>query len=112
VAERLLERGEGLRKRLSQISDECRVPLIFSGLGSIFTMHFLEKAPANPADITDRSKALSSLFHIWAINNGLLVASRGDFFLSLPFLDLPEDIVCALVSQFCHEHRHLLTSSH
>jgi len=112
VAERLLERGEGLRKRLSQISDECRVPLIFSGLGSIFTMHFLEKAPANPADITERSKSLSSLFHIWAINNGLLVASRGDFFLSLPFLDLPEDIVCALVSRFCHEHRHLLTSSH
>jgi glutamate-1-semialdehyde 2,1-aminomutase len=112
VAERFLERGEGLRERLSQISDECGVPIVFSGLGSIFTMHFLEEAPANPADITERSKALSSLFHIWAINNGLLVASRGDFFLSLPFFDLPEDIIHALVSRFCLEHRYLLTSSH
>jgi glutamate-1-semialdehyde 2,1-aminomutase len=56
----------------------------FTGMGSIFTVHFTRKPISSPKDIPAQSRSLAQLFHLFCLMNNVLVASRGDVFMSLP----------------------------
>jgi glutamate-1-semialdehyde 2,1-aminomutase len=108
VAAEFYDRAEALRRRLCRIAQDCEVPVTFSGLGSIFTIQFTGHPVTNPGQLPVDGKTLASLFHVWCINNGLLVASRGDFFLSLPFFDGADSLLPDLVERFCLEYGSIL----
>ena len=83
-ADAFLETMEAQRLRLNALCSSRGVAMQFSGLGSIFTLHFTDRPIESPRDIPPSSRALSQLFHMFALLQGVLVAGRGDLFVSLP----------------------------
>lgn len=83
-ADDFLETTEAFRLELNALCASHEVAMQFSGLGSIFTVHFTDRPISGPRDIPAQSRPLSQLFHMFALLNGVLVASRGDVFMSLP----------------------------
>ena len=60
------------------------VPMRCVGQGSMFSVHFVRSEPANPSDIPRISARLMRLLHLELLLEGVVVASRGDIFVSLP----------------------------
>ena len=83
-ADNFLETTEAFRLELNELCAAHGVAMQFSGLGSIFTVHFTDRPIVGPDDIPAKSRPLSQLFHMFALLDGVLVASRGDVFISLP----------------------------
>lgn len=75
--------NEKFRRSLNDELAAKRMPMLFTGLGSMFTMHFAEGPVTTPRDIPPVSRRLAQLFHMECLLNGVLVASRGDIFVSL-----------------------------
>ncbi len=83
-ADRFLDESEAFRRSLNSDLAARDLPMHFSGLGSMFTLHFRPGPILGPNDIPPNSRRLGQLFHMHCIQAGVLVASRGDVFLSLP----------------------------
>ena len=83
-ADEFLDATEAFRQELNGVSARSGMAMQFSGLGSIFSIHFTNGRILGPKDIPAHSRILSQLFHMFALLDGVLVASRGDFFISLP----------------------------
>ena len=79
-----LEEHEAFRRKLNERVASSNVPVQITGLGSMFTIHFANRPITTPADIPPISRRLAQLFHVESLLQGVLVASRGDVFFSLP----------------------------
>lgn len=82
-ADRFLRDEEAFRLELNEIMTSLNIPIQFVGLGSMFTIHFTSKPITRPKDIEPVSRRLGQLFHLECILANVLVASRGDVFMSL-----------------------------
>ncbi|MGH6789442.1 MAG: aspartate aminotransferase family protein [Pseudolabrys sp.] len=71
-------------KTLNDVMTKKGVPIRCTGLGSLLTIHFSRKPINTPGDIPPVSKKLGQLFHMESILRSILVAARGDMFVSLP----------------------------
>lgn len=83
-AEEFLNTNEAFRRQLNKIMLDLDVPIQFVGLGSMFTVHFSRRSINSPDDIPPASRSLAQLLHMECLLNGVLLASRGDVFISLP----------------------------
>lgn len=83
-ADEFLREQEAFRVELNEKMIALNVPVQFIGLGSMFTVHFSSRPISHPKDIPAISRRLAQLFHIECILSNVLVASRGDIFMSLP----------------------------
>jgi glutamate-1-semialdehyde 2,1-aminomutase len=88
---------ESLRMELNSYLETADVPMRMVGHGSMFSAHFVRKTPRRPSEIPMISSSLTALFHMEALLSGLLMANRGDIFVSLPmnerhFLRLKETV--------------------
>ncbi|MCX4152045.1 MULTISPECIES: aspartate aminotransferase family protein [Paraburkholderia] len=75
---------EEIRLEFNAMFSSLDVPMRCVGQGSMFSVHFVRSEPANPSDIPRISARLMRLLHLELLLEGVVVASRGDIFVSLP----------------------------
>ena len=75
-------RSDRLRQRLGEIARSHGVPLAIGGYGSILLLHFQEKVPRDPAEVTT-SSTLRKVFHLEMLLCGIYMSRRGTINLSL-----------------------------
>jgi glutamate-1-semialdehyde 2,1-aminomutase len=83
-ASEFLASNEIYRRSLNVELSAKQIPMQFTGLGSMFTVHFTQRAVTTPRDIPAVSRRIAQIFHLECLLNGVLLASRGDVFISLP----------------------------
>jgi len=76
--------SEAFRLSLNELFAAKAVPMYANGMGSIIAIHFSSKPTKKPSDITSGCQSMRPLLHMELLLDGILVCSRGDFFLSLP----------------------------
>lgn len=108
-ADEFLISSENFREQLNSDCAARGAALQFSGLGSLFTLHFTDRTIFCPSDIPAESKALAQLFHLFCLMNGVLVASRGDIFMSLPMTQFHREKLRHALSNFIDRHGPLAT---
>lgn len=84
------------------------VPVQFVGFGSLITAHFSKTPIASPKDIPLASKKIGQLFHMENILRSILVAARGDIFISLAVSGSQLEDLRAAVNTFVEEYRPLI----
>jgi glutamate-1-semialdehyde 2,1-aminomutase len=82
-AEAFTQSSEQLRQSLNEEMTKKDLPIRFTGFGSLLTIHFSRRPINSPRDIQPVSRKLGQLFHIESLLRSILVASRGDIFISL-----------------------------
>ena len=97
AAQELFDRGERLRARLNAIADG--VPMTWTGLGSMLTVHFGPGPVVTPRDIPS-APPLRELFHLEMLAGGFHLARRGMIALSLEITDRECAEFCAAVETF------------
>ena len=107
-AEEFLSTNEAFRRQLNENMANLGVPVQFVGLGSMFTVHFSHHSINAPRDIPSSSRSLAQLLHMECLLDGVLLASRGDVFVSLP-IDKPHRAALAdAVSRFADKFGDLI----
>lgn len=99
---------ESLRIALNTHLEVADVPMRMIGHGSMFSAHFVRKTPRRPSDIPVISSSLTALFHMEALLSGLLMANRGDIFVSLPMQDRHFSRLKETVAKFVDKHAALI----
>lgn len=99
-------RGDRLRTRLNDLA--AGLPMTFTGLGSLMTVHFTGKPVRNAADVAAADQGLQELFYFDLLNAGVYLARRGMSALSLPLGDAECDAMVLAVAEFIHRRQALL----
>jgi len=81
------EQSEGFRLSLNEMFAAKEVPMYANGMGSIIAIHFSSQPTKKPSDISAGCQSLRPLLHMEMLLEGVLICSRGDFFLSLPMTE-------------------------
>ncbi|WP_394822433.1 aspartate aminotransferase family protein [Pendulispora albinea] len=104
-------RGDALRLRLDALCKAARANMLFTGIGSMLTVHFTDRPVRSGADVAAGDAALKELFFFEMLAHGIYFARRGMMALSLPIGDLECDRLASAVESFLTRHRALLQSS-
>jgi glutamate-1-semialdehyde 2,1-aminomutase len=99
---------EQFRTQLNDDMQNRGVPVQFTGLGSLITIHFSARPINSPRDIPAASKKLGQLFHMECVLRSILVAARGDIFISLAVTQAQLDHLRQAVIDFVEDHRSLI----
>lgn len=99
---------ESLRMTLNSLLEGADVPMRMIGHGSMFSAHFVRQTPRRPNQIPAISASLTALFHMEALLSGLLMANRGDIFVSLPMHERHFSRLKDTVVKFVDEHADLV----
>ena len=86
-AQEFLEWSEAFRLSLNELFVARDVPMYANGMGSIIALHFSAKPTKRTSDISAGCRAMRPLLHLEMLLEGVLICSRGDFFLSLPMTE-------------------------
>jgi glutamate-1-semialdehyde 2,1-aminomutase len=86
-AQEFLDWSEAFRLSLNELFAARDVPMYANGMGSIIAIHFARKPTKRTSDISAGCQALRPLLHLEMLLEGILICSRGDFFLSLPMTE-------------------------
>jgi glutamate-1-semialdehyde 2,1-aminomutase len=86
-AKQFFEWSEAFRLSLNDLFAARKVPMYANGMGSIIAIHFSDRPTKRPSDITAGCQAMRPLLHMEMLLEGVLICSRGDFFLSLPMTE-------------------------
>jgi glutamate-1-semialdehyde 2,1-aminomutase len=100
--------NEQFRLSLNKDLRGKKVPMQFTGLGSLFTVHFTNRPITTPADIPAISRRLAQVFHLECLLNNVLLASRGDVFVSLAASDRHRDALHDAVRSFVDAYEPML----
>ena len=84
------------------------VPIRFTGLGSLLTVHFSRQLINAPKDIPPVSRKLGQLFHMETLLRSILVAARGDIFISLAITQQQLDSLRWAIAAFADDYRGLI----
>jgi len=87
VAERHTERGERLRRRLSQVIADIDVPFQVTGVGSLMAIHPTLVDIRRPEDLDGVDARLRELLFLDLLEQGYYIAPRGYVALSLALTD-------------------------
>ena len=102
----LFDRGEALRAALNAACEG--LPMQFTGLGSMMSVHFRNGAIARPYKAEPRDEALRELFFFDMLEAGIYIARRGMMALSLPITDADTAAIAAAVREFVALRRPML----
>jgi glutamate-1-semialdehyde 2,1-aminomutase len=92
--------GDQLRERLNAVACRHAVPMQFTGLGSMFSVHMTD-APIRSQDDAERgSRALRDLFYFDLVARGVWFAKRGMFALSIALDEADGDKLVDAVEEF------------
>lgn len=108
VAHTLNAAGDDLRRRLNVCFKKMGLKAQVTGLGSIMTLHFTDRAISKPQDLADQDPRLKKLFHLAMLERGQYLAPRGMVSLSLPMGHPEYDGLVRAVEDFCTEYQPLL----
>lgn len=108
VAEALFQRGEALRARLNEVGRHAGLPLGFTGLGSMMTVHFRQPLPERPYAASRAEEELRELFFFDMMAAGIYLARRGMIALSLPVGEAEIERFVAAVGEFAESRAELL----
>jgi len=104
----LFARGEALRAALNATC--AGLPMQFTGLGSMMSVHFRAETPSRTYHAEPRDEALRELFFFDMLDAGLYIARRGMVALSLPVGEAETVRFVAAVAEFIALRRALLLS--
>lgn len=107
-AEEFFSTCERFRQDLNEKMISVNVPIQFVGLGSMFTVHFSSRPIVSPAHISGISRQLAVLFHLECLLSGVLVAARGDVFMSLPVNETHKTRLSEAILRFVDTFGHLI----
>ncbi len=105
VADALFARGEALRAQLHALSPG--LPLRWTDLGSLMTVHFQREPIASPADLRPDA-GLRELFFLDMLERGFYLARRGMLAMSLEIGAAEADGFVAAVADFIESRGSLL----
>jgi glutamate-1-semialdehyde 2,1-aminomutase len=105
AAEALFQRGEALRARLNAVGKAAGLPLCFTGIGSMMTVHFRQPTPERGYAATPGEEALRELFFLDMLEAGIYLARRGMVALSLPVGEAEMDRFVSTVAEFAEIRR-------
>jgi glutamate-1-semialdehyde 2,1-aminomutase len=108
---KFMERGEAFRSELNATLSGRDIPIQFTGLGSIMAPHFTRNVIKGPKDLPAIDKPLGKLMHMEMLMRGVLVAGRGDLFLSLPMEDRHFEAIREALFGFVDDHGALIRSA-
>ena len=108
VVSALFARGEALRAGLNAACEG--LPMQFTGLGSMMSVHFREGHIERPYKASPRDEALRELFFFDMLEAGIYIARRGMMALSLPITDADTAAITAAMREFAALRRPLLTA--
>ena len=100
--------SESFRLSLNEMFAAKAVPMYANGMGSIIAIHFSSKPTRRATDISKGCRALRPLLHMELLLNGVLVCSRGDFFLSLPMTEEHLSKARSALEKFIERHKSLI----
>jgi glutamate-1-semialdehyde 2,1-aminomutase len=92
--------GDGLRDRLNAVAARHRVPMQFTGLGSMIGIHMTDRPIRNAADATQGNAGLRDLFWFDVLARGIWLAKRGMVALSVALDEADGDRLVAAVEEF------------
>jgi glutamate-1-semialdehyde aminotransferase len=84
------------------------VPMYANGMGSIIAIHFSSKPTKKPSDISAGCRSLRPLLHMEMLLEGVLICSRGDFFLSLPMAESHLSMARDALERFVDRYKPLI----
>jgi glutamate-1-semialdehyde 2,1-aminomutase len=100
--------SESFRLSLNEMFAAKAVPMYANGMGSIIAIHFSNRPTKRAADISKGCRALRPLLHMELLLDGVLVCSRGDFFLSLPMTDEQLSKARSALEKFIDRYKSLI----
>ena len=103
-------RGDALRERLNGICSRAGVPMQFTGIGSMMSVHMMTGPIRSPADAAKGDAKLKELFFFDMLAAGNWLARRGMMALMLPIGDAECDRLAGAVEEFVSARRSLLSS--
>jgi glutamate-1-semialdehyde 2,1-aminomutase len=104
-------RGDALRERLNGLCRKADAALQFTGFGSMMAVHTMRGPVRSPADAAKSDQKLKELFFFDMLAQGIWLARRGMFALSLPIGDAECDKLAGAVEEFLSSRRPLLTGA-
>jgi len=99
-ARALNEWGDALRRRLGAIARRQGLPMQFTGIGSMMSVHMTDRPIRCEEDAAQGSGALRDLFWFDLVAAGIWFARRGMFALSIALDDRDADRLAAAVEEF------------
>lgn len=109
AAKALNARGDALRERLNALCRKHGARMQFTGIGSMFAVHFTNEPVHSPADAAKGDQKLKELFFFDMLAHGIWVARRGMFAMCLPIGDAECDRLAGAVEEFLSSRRSLLS---
>ena len=110
AAQALNARGDALRERLNGLCRGHDARMQFTGVGSMFSVHFTRDLVRSPADAAKGDQKLKELFFFDMLTQGIWLARRGMFAMCLPIGDAECDRLAAAVEEFLASRRSLLAA--
>jgi glutamate-1-semialdehyde 2,1-aminomutase len=110
AAQALNARGDALRERLNGLCRGHDARMQFTGVGSMFSVHFTRDPVRSPADAAKGDQKLKELFFFDMLTQGIWLARRGMFAMCLPIGDAECDRLAAAVEEFLASRRSLLAA--
>ena len=101
-------RGDALRMRLNDLCQRHEVPMQFTGLGSMLSVHLTDAPIHSPADAAQGNSPLRDLLFFDLLQAGIWIARRGMINLSLPIGDAEEAQLVDAVAGFIGQRGALL----
>jgi glutamate-1-semialdehyde 2,1-aminomutase len=111
AARALNARGDALRVRLNALCRSHDAPMQFTGIGSMFAVHFTRDTVRSPADAAKGDAKLKELFFFDMLAQGIWLARRGMFTLCLPIGETECNRLVAAVEEFLSSRRSLLSAA-
>ena len=93
-------RGDALRMRLNDLCRRHEVPMQFTGLGSMLSVHLTDAPLHTPEDTVKGNSQLRDLLFFDLLQAGIWIARRGMINLSLPIGDVEEAQLVDAVAGF------------
>ncbi len=101
-------RFDRLRGRLNDLAKRARVPMQFTGIGSMMSVHFCEGEIVNERDVDRGNSSLTELFFFDLLTRGYYIARRGMIVGSLVTGDAECDALMSAIDLFLEERTDLL----
>lgn len=108
TSEALRARGEKLRADLNAVCAKHKVPMQFTGIGSMIQPHFRKEPILRPYASSATEDGLRELFFLDLMAAGIYIARRGMVAMSLPVGDAECARYVAVVDAFCASRKPLL----
>lgn len=100
--------GERLRKRIAEAMAARGLPVTVTGCGTFFSLHVGPTPPRSAAEVSAATRALRPLLLLDSIDDGVVLASRGDIYLSLPMAEREHELLADSLLAFVERRRELI----